>query len=150
MNAGLAYLDGLKLKRMPDATLSISAGTLALILLLLYVNQRSRQELLFLALYGSLLVVRRGDNYWLITPDSTPWRHPAWLSVVPPMYAFLAEFATKFFRLKVVESVSASGELFGFERTREISGKSASDIAARLWGHTDDITVVTVRRAAPA
>ena len=50
----------------------------------------------------------------------------------------------------VVESASASGELFGFERTREISGESASDIAeaARLWGQTDDITVVTVRRAA--
>jgi serine phosphatase RsbU (regulator of sigma subunit) len=50
----------------------------------------------------------------------------------------------------VVEAASASGELFGFERARQMSEKPASHIAeaARLWGQTDDITVVTVRRAA--
>ena len=39
-------------------------------------------------------------------------------------------------------------ELFGFERTREISVKSAQEIAeaAKAWGQNDDITVVTVRR----
>ncbi len=48
----------------------------------------------------------------------------------------------------VVEASNASGELFGFERTREISGKPASEIAdaAKAWGQNDDITVVTVRR----
>lgn len=48
----------------------------------------------------------------------------------------------------VVEAARANGELFGFERTREISGKSARDIAetAKAWGQNDDITVVTVRR----
>lgn len=48
----------------------------------------------------------------------------------------------------VVEAENAQRELFGFERTREISIKSAQEIAeaARVWGQTDDITVVTVRR----
>ena len=50
----------------------------------------------------------------------------------------------------VVEAANAKGELFGFERTREISGKSAREIAgaAKAWGQNDDITVVTVRRNA--
>ncbi len=48
----------------------------------------------------------------------------------------------------VVEAENAHRELFGFERTLEISKRSAQDIAeaARAWGQTDDITVVTVRR----
>ncbi len=48
----------------------------------------------------------------------------------------------------VVESENAQRELFGFERTREISGKPAGEIAAaaRGWGQNDDITVVAVRR----
>ncbi len=50
----------------------------------------------------------------------------------------------------VVEAANAAGELFGFERTREISTRSAAEIAeaARAWGQNDDITVVTVRRTA--
>jgi hypothetical protein len=48
----------------------------------------------------------------------------------------------------VVEAANAKSELFGFERTREMSGKPAAVIAeaARAWGQNDDITVVTVRR----
>ncbi len=48
----------------------------------------------------------------------------------------------------VVEAENAQRELFGFDRTREISMKTAQDIAsaAKAWGQTDDITVVTVRR----
>ena len=48
----------------------------------------------------------------------------------------------------VVEAENAQRELFGFDRTREISGKSAREIAeaARAWGQNDDITVVTVTR----
>jgi len=48
----------------------------------------------------------------------------------------------------VVEAENAQRELFGFERTREISGKTAQEIAeaAKAWGQNDDITVVTVRR----
>jgi len=50
----------------------------------------------------------------------------------------------------VVEAENSQRELFGFERTREISGKPAVEIAAaaRAWGQNDDITVVTVRRTA--
>jgi serine phosphatase RsbU (regulator of sigma subunit) len=48
----------------------------------------------------------------------------------------------------VVEAATSAGELFGFDRTREVSMKSAREIAeaAKAWGQTDDITVVTVRR----
>ncbi|MBI3208151.1 MAG: serine/threonine-protein phosphatase [Candidatus Solibacter usitatus] len=50
----------------------------------------------------------------------------------------------------VVEAANAHGELFGFDRTREISGRSAQEIAetAKAWGQNDDITVVTVRHLA--
>ncbi len=50
----------------------------------------------------------------------------------------------------VVEAENSVGELFGFERTRAISGQSAGEIAAaaQAWGQNDDITVVTVRRSA--
>ncbi len=49
----------------------------------------------------------------------------------------------------VVEAENSQRELFGFDRTREISGKSAREIAdaAQAWGQNDDITVVTVRRS---
>ena len=48
----------------------------------------------------------------------------------------------------IAEAANAKGEPFGFDRTREISGKSAQEIAdaAKAWGQNDDITVVTVRR----
>jgi sigma-B regulation protein RsbU (phosphoserine phosphatase) len=48
----------------------------------------------------------------------------------------------------VVEAANAKGELFGFDRTREVSGKAAIEITnlAKAWGQNDDITVVTVRR----
>ena len=50
----------------------------------------------------------------------------------------------------VVEAENAQRELFGFDRTREISTKPAQEIAeaAKAWGQNDDITVVTVRRSA--
>jgi serine phosphatase RsbU (regulator of sigma subunit) len=50
----------------------------------------------------------------------------------------------------VLEAANSAGELFGFERTRAISGKGAEEIAAaaRSWGQNDDITVVTVQRSA--
>jgi serine phosphatase RsbU (regulator of sigma subunit) len=52
----------------------------------------------------------------------------------------------------VVEARSASGELFGFERTCAISSESAENIAAaaQLFGQEDDITVLTVKRMVPA
>jgi len=52
----------------------------------------------------------------------------------------------------VVEAQSKSGELFGFERTRELSCQPAGVIAetARVYGQSDDITVVTVEFAGSA
>lgn len=46
----------------------------------------------------------------------------------------------------VVEAQSPSGELFGFEQTREISNQSADEIAraAQAYGQEDDITVLTL------
>jgi len=46
----------------------------------------------------------------------------------------------------VVEATNAEGELFGFERTQQVSHESARYIAqeAKHFGQTDDITVVSV------
>jgi hypothetical protein len=50
----------------------------------------------------------------------------------------------------VVEARSAAGELFGFDRTRDISAHTAQQIAdtAARFGQEDDITVLTVRLSA--
>ena len=46
----------------------------------------------------------------------------------------------------VIEAASAEGELFGFDRTRQVSNESARYIAqtAKHFGQTDDITVVSL------
>ena len=46
----------------------------------------------------------------------------------------------------VVEATNADGELFGFERTQQVSNESARYIAqtAQRFGQTDDITVVSL------
>jgi hypothetical protein len=48
----------------------------------------------------------------------------------------------------VVEARQPSGELFGFERLRQLCNHSASSLAeaAKAFGQQDDITVLTVRR----
>jgi hypothetical protein len=50
----------------------------------------------------------------------------------------------------VVEARSAAGELFGFDRTRDISNQPAGQIAdaAARFGQEDDITVLTIRLSA--
>ncbi len=50
----------------------------------------------------------------------------------------------------VVEAQNQQGELFGFERGRALSTQPAAAIveAATLFGQSDDITVVTIERAA--
>ena len=50
----------------------------------------------------------------------------------------------------VLEARDPTGALFGFERTRAISGQSAANIAeaARRFGQEDDITVLTLAREA--
>ena len=52
----------------------------------------------------------------------------------------------------VIEAQNAQGELFGFERSKEISGEPANAIAkqAQAFGQQDDITVVTIARASAA
>ena len=52
----------------------------------------------------------------------------------------------------VVEAQSRMGELFGFERTGQISTHTAKSIAeeAQRFGQTDDITVLTLNRLALA
>jgi serine phosphatase RsbU (regulator of sigma subunit) len=47
----------------------------------------------------------------------------------------------------VIEARNDSGELFGFDRTRQISLLSADEIAetAQAFGQQDDITVLTLR-----
>jgi hypothetical protein len=52
----------------------------------------------------------------------------------------------------VVEARNVDGQLFGFERTREISGKTAEEIAqaAQQFGQEDDITVLTLTRVGAA
>jgi serine phosphatase RsbU (regulator of sigma subunit) len=46
----------------------------------------------------------------------------------------------------VVEATNSQGELFGFERTQQVSHESARYIAktAQHFGQTDDITVVSL------
>lgn len=52
----------------------------------------------------------------------------------------------------VVEASNAEGELFGFDRTRQVSHESARYIAstAQRFGQTDDITVVSIYVASRA
>jgi hypothetical protein len=52
----------------------------------------------------------------------------------------------------VVEARHANGELFGFDRVRNLSNQTAFYIAdsAKIFGQEDDITVLTVRRLAQA
>jgi len=52
----------------------------------------------------------------------------------------------------VAEARKSNGELFGFERVHNLSNQSAFFIAdaANDFGQEDDITVLTVRRRAPA
>ena len=49
----------------------------------------------------------------------------------------------------VVEATNAQGELFGFERTQQVSNESARYIAqtAKHFGQNDDITVVSLYMA---
>jgi serine phosphatase RsbU (regulator of sigma subunit) len=49
----------------------------------------------------------------------------------------------------VIEATSASGELYGFDRTQATSSEDASQIAqaAQAFGQDDDITVLTLKFA---
>ena len=78
------------------------------------------------------------------------------LGVIPDMHYEQATFQLNvgdrliFLSDGVVEATNAQGELFGFERTQQVSNESARYIAqtARHFGQTDDITVVSLYFAA--
>ena len=78
------------------------------------------------------------------------------LGVIPGIQYKEAEFELKvgdrliFLSDGVVEASNPQGELFGFERTQQVSNESAHYIAqtAKRFGQTDDITVVSIYFAA--
>jgi sigma-B regulation protein RsbU (phosphoserine phosphatase) len=78
------------------------------------------------------------------------------LGVIPNMHYEQATFQLNvgdrliFLSDGVVEAANAHGELFGFERTQQVSNESARYIAqtAKKFGQTDDITVVSLYFAA--
>jgi len=80
------------------------------------------------------------------------------LGVIPDMHYEQATFHLNagdrliFLSDGVVEAANAQGELFGFERTQQVSNESARYIAqtAKRFGQTDDITVVSMYFAARA
>lgn len=67
-----------------------------------------------------------------------------------PAMRFLIEAGSRltFYSDGVVEAQNAKQELFGFDRSRELSMRSAVEVAeaAQLFGQQDDITVVTIAR----
>ena len=65
-------------------------------------------------------------------------------------FAFDPGSRLTFYSDGVVEAQNAKGELLGFDRSRELSLQSATDIAAaaRNFGQQDDITVLTIQRIA--
>ena len=78
------------------------------------------------------------------------------LGVIPDIHYEQATFQLEvgdrliFLSDGVVEASNAQGELFGFERTQQVSNESARYIAqtAKRFGQTDDITVVSLYFAA--
>lgn len=65
-------------------------------------------------------------------------------------FSLVAGERLTFYSDGVVEAQNGKGELFGFERAREVSTQPAAAIveAAKRFGQRDDITVVTITRIA--
>jgi len=65
-------------------------------------------------------------------------------------FTFDPDSRLTFYSDGVVEAQNTKGELLGFDRSRELSMQSATDIAAaaRNFGQQDDITVLTIQRVA--
>jgi hypothetical protein len=91
---------------------------------------------------------------WRVRDGDDPRWAPAEFTGLPLRIAaeLTSEESTKtssrFISDAIVEAGNAQREIFSFDRTRDISSRSAQEIAqaARAWGQTDDITVVTVKR----
>jgi sigma-B regulation protein RsbU (phosphoserine phosphatase) len=97
--AGMAFLDGLRALRTSDVIAGVALATLALIVLLMYLNQRSQFDVLWLALYGFLLAYRRLIIVSAITENSTPWS--GWNPPLgAPLNALLLEFVLARFPLR--------------------------------------------------
>ena len=74
-------------------------------------------------------------------------------STFPVMPVFLAEGSRMtFYSDGVVEAQDAKGELFGFDRSQQMSTQPAAEIAAaaKQFGQSDDITVVAITRTSSA
>jgi sigma-B regulation protein RsbU (phosphoserine phosphatase) len=99
---------------------------------------------LTLANAGHLAPYRNGDE--IPTPPGLPLGITTDVAYIETTLTLAPGDALTFVSDGVVEAKSPTGELFGFDRTRAISGKSAESIAqaARDFGQEDDITVLTL------
>ncbi len=98
--AGAAYVDGLRALRTSDVIAGVVLLSLALILFLMFLNQRSRPEILWLALYAGLIAYRRLNVVLAISLEGTPWNQN-WLERLPfgvVTYMVLFEFTWAVFR----------------------------------------------------
>ena len=112
-----------------------------------------------LSAQGKLTVANAGHLPPYLNGTELPIPGSLPLGILPNVYFETAEFTLApgdrltFVSDGVVEAQDRSGQLFGFDRTRELSCEPASRIAeaARLFGQSDDITVVTIEfSGAPA
>ncbi len=98
--AGTAFINGLRALRTSDVIAGVALFSLGLILFLMYLNQRSRQEILWLALYAGFIAHRRLNVVLSISLDGTPWNSSWWeRKATSPVlcYMFLLEFLMAIF-----------------------------------------------------
>jgi sigma-B regulation protein RsbU (phosphoserine phosphatase) len=93
---------------------------------------------------GHLAPYRNGEE--ILLPPGWPLGLTGDADYVETTLQLYPEDTLTFLSDGVVEARDRSGELFGFERARRISGASAEEIAgaAQAFGQADDITVVRV------
>ena len=106
---------------------------------------------LTLANAGHLSPYLKGEE--IAAPSGLPLGLTASQSLYDEVRLHIAEGDTlTFLSDGVVEARSATGELFGFERTQAMSAQTAEAIAeaAQKYGQEDDITVLTLTRARKA
>ena len=104
---------------------------------------------LSLLLLIALAVTAARSQRPMPTFDATSLREPA-AAYQAICFHMPAGSRLTFYSDGVVEAQNQKGELFGFDRGRELSTQSAAAIveAARQFGQSDDITVVAIQRAA--
>ena len=99
---------------------------------------------LIMASAGHLPPYRNGRE--LPTPGALPLGMLANLTYAPVIVQLRPGDRLTFVSDGVIEAQNKSGELLGFDRTQDLSTKSAAEIAeiASSFGQVDDITVVTI------